>query len=108
MSETKIWTIEEVQILLSLQSSFRYYEFKNQFGISIDDVTGCDNLFCVCDQRVQVYADAQAKDLQEFVNFLNQNKPEYQKLIEENKVFAHYIKNHNLTDEQILKLSQND
>ncbi|MHA1984998.1 MAG: hypothetical protein ACW98D_00005 [Promethearchaeota archaeon] len=67
----KIRTIEDVKLILSLKSSWGYDEFMNEFGININDIRGFDDLFCIADQQIHKYADADIYQIVEFTHFLN-------------------------------------
>jgi hypothetical protein len=67
----KIRTLEDVKLTLSLKSSWDYHEFKQEFRIDIDDLTGFNDLFCIADQKIHVYDDAPFYEIEQFTYFLN-------------------------------------
>lgn len=68
------WTTDKLFLTLSLKPSWRYYEFEKEFGLSVNDLVDFCDLFCTCDHRVQVYADATKSDLEHFANSLNEQE----------------------------------
>jgi len=61
-------------LTLSLKPSWRYYEFEQEFGLSVNDLADFCDLFCICDRQVHAYDDAIASDLERFASFLNQQE----------------------------------
>jgi len=76
------WTVDKLLLTLSLKPSWRYYEFEQEFGLSVDDLTDFSDLFCICDRQIHAYGDATESDLEHFANFLNQQEATSQMKIE--------------------------
>ena len=69
-----MWTADKLLVTLSLKPSWRYYEFEQEFGLSVDDLMDFGDLFCICDHQIHAYGDATTSDLELFANFLNQQE----------------------------------
>ena len=68
------WTADKLLLTLSLKHSWRYYEFEQEFGLTVNDLMDFTDLFCICDHQIHVYVDATTNDLELFANFLNQQE----------------------------------
>ena len=76
------WTTDKLFVTLSLKPSWRYYEFEQEFGLSVNDLMDFCDLFCIYDHQIHVYSDATKSDLEHFANFLNQQETTSQTKIE--------------------------